>query len=259
MNEPTLLDRVLAPGGLNVAFQPIIEEDDVKVEIFAFECLTRGPIGTNLEPADVLFEYARRKGAETLLDRACCTNALATAAANLPAARITLNVHASTLSNDVSVPRHLELVASSFGFKAEQILLEIIEHTPVLDERSFLRGLEQLRKAGFPIALDDVGVAHSNYKMMIDCDPEYLKIDRYFVNGAHQDRRRAAVIESVIAFADRIGARVIAEGVETWEEHDYLRTVGIDLMQGYHYSRPMAGPTAAQWQPDETREERVAR
>ena len=249
MNEPTLLDRVLAPGGLNVAFQPIVLEDDVNLEVFAFECLTRGPIGTNLEPADVLFEYARRKGAETLLDRACSTNALANAAAALRDVRISLNLHASTLSNDASVPRHLELLADSFGVKPSNVILEIIEHTPVLDERSFLRGLEHLRNAGFPIALDDVGLAHSNYKMMIDCDPEYLKIDRYFVDGAHKDRRRAAVVESVIAFADRIGARVIAEGVETREVHDYLRTVGIDLMQGYYYARPMAGVTAAEWEP----------
>ena len=191
----TLLDKVLTPGALNVMFQPILREGAASSEVFAFECLTRGPAGTNMESSEVLFEYARRKGAERILDRACCANALAAAARTVPDDSISINVHASTLSVDSSLARDLDLMTASYGLKSSQVMIEIVEHTPVLNEREFLRSLAELRAAGFHIALDDVGLGHSNYKMMIDCGPEYLKIDRYFITGARTDRRRAAVVE----------------------------------------------------------------
>ena len=250
MTAGTLLDQVLVPGALRVMFQPILRQGHASSEIFAFECLTRGPAGTNVESSEVLFEYARRKGAERILDRACCANALAAAAETVPDGCISINIHASTLSVDSSLARDLEVMASSYGLRCSQVMIEIVEHTPVLNEREFHRSLTELRAAGFHIALDDVGLGHSNYKMMIDCGPEYLKIDRYFITGARTDRRRAAVVESVVRFAERIDSHAIAEGVETDDDYAFLRDLGIDLMQGYYFARPMSAGAAIRFAHD---------
>ena len=234
-------------------FQPILRPGDAWNEIFAFECLTRGPAGTNLESSEVLFEYARRKGAERILDRACCANALAAAASTVPHGGISINVHASTLSYDSSLARDLEVMASSYGLRCAQVMIEIVEHTPVLNEREFFRSLTGLRAAGFHIALDDVGLGHSNYKMMIDSGPEYLKIDRYFITGARTDRRRAAVVESVVRLAERIDSHAIADGIETEEDCAFMRELGIDLMQGHYFGRPMSADVAAEFARDSER------
>jgi EAL domain-containing protein (putative c-di-GMP-specific phosphodiesterase class I) len=245
----TMLDTLLAPGALTTLFQPIVHEPSRRVH--AFECLTRGPVGTNFHSADVLFEYARRKGAEGILDRACASQALVTAARELPStADVAINIHASTLGRDTGFARDLQRLAQSCGFASTRVIVEIVEQAPVLNHRDFLASLANLRAAGFRIALDDVGVGYSNFKMMIDCAPDYLKIERQFTSGAENDPPRSAVIESVAGFARRVGARVVAEGVEEESERAFLTTLGITLMQGYLYARPMSAEAASRYMND---------
>jgi EAL domain-containing protein (putative c-di-GMP-specific phosphodiesterase class I) len=96
----------------------------------------------------------------------------------------------------------------------------------------------RLRARGIGIALDDVGVGHSNYSMMLDCRPDLIKIDRYLVAGCHADPQRQAVLESIARLAPRLGARAVAEGVEEPDDLGTIRALGIDLVQGFLLSRP---------------------
>jgi len=234
----TGVDQLLAPGALSTRFQPIVTERGAERGVFAYECLTRGPADTNFARADILFEYGRLKGIEAMLDRACILQALATAT-RLGAVDLALNVHASTLARSVGFTKDLLNAATKCGFGPEQIILEIVEQAPVLNRRDFLQALDSLRAAGFRIALDDVGHGHSNFAMMLDARPDFLKIDRHFTNGASREPMRAAVVDSITAFAARAGARVVAEGVEQEEDREYLTGLGIDLLQGYLFARPM--------------------
>ncbi|HEY0789177.1 MAG TPA: hypothetical protein VGE86_11065, partial [Thermoanaerobaculia bacterium] len=92
--EPTLLDAILAPGGLRMSLQPIFAVSGSSQRVAAVECLARGPAGTNLERANVLFEYVRRKKEETAVDRACILAGLAVASSIPDAIDIDINVHA---------------------------------------------------------------------------------------------------------------------------------------------------------------------
>lgn len=241
----TMLDTLLGPGGLTTLFQPIVHEPSGRVH--AFECLTRGPEGTNFYSADILFEYARRKGAEAILDRACAAQALVTASSALPDVDVAINIHASTLGTNNGFVRDLLQLAQTCDFKPEHIIIELVEQAPVLNHRDFIASLASLREAGFRIALDDVGLGYSNFRMMIDCAPDYLKIERHFTQGAENDPLRRAVIESVAGFAHRVGARVVGEGVEEESERAFLTSLGIDLHQGYLYARPMAADAASRF------------
>jgi len=238
MTAPTMLDALLTPGVLSTRFQPIIEETDGRARVFAFECLTRGPAGTNFASADVLFEYARRMGGECMLDRACAAQALVTGSA-IADCDFSINIHASTLGRDRGFVRDLAAVARACGVDAKRIIIEIVEHAPPASRRDFLTSLCELRAQGFRVALDDVGLGHSNFKMMIDCVPDYLKVDRLFTHGAYRDPFRAAVLESVTGFARRVDTRVIAEGIEDDDDRTFLRNLGVELLQGYLYARPM--------------------
>jgi len=234
--DRSLLDVILAPGGITILFQPIFEVRGGSRQIHALECLARGPKGSNLEAADTLFEYVRRKREESLVDRACVALALR-AAREIPVGlSLSFNVHASTLGRDHGFVAFLSGTAKAEGIDPLRLTIEIVEHSPPWDGSSFLNSLAALRDIGVRIALDDVGLGQSNYKMILDCRPDYFKIDRYFVQGAHGDVYRQAVIESVLQLARRFGGRVVAEGVEDSEDLVFLTEMGIDLFQGYLFS-----------------------
>jgi EAL domain-containing protein (putative c-di-GMP-specific phosphodiesterase class I) len=228
-----LIDRVLEPGALSVRFQPVYEVTQALPACHYVEALIRGPRGTTLETPDILFEYARKKNQESAVDKACVATILC-AARRLPS-RLSLgiNVHASTLALDPEFLSFLGDTAEHEGISVSRLVIEIVEHAPPWDLAGFHNSLEGLRSIGARIALDDVGLGHSNYMMILECRPHYFKIDRYFVHGAKGDFYRQAVLTSVSQLARPFGARVIAEGVETPADLAAARASGIDLVQGY--------------------------
>jgi EAL domain-containing protein (putative c-di-GMP-specific phosphodiesterase class I) len=235
MTAPILLDQILAPGGLRPMFQPIYRLKGDERTLHGLECLTRGPRGTNAESAGVLFEYVRRKREEIIVDRSCILAAFCVARDLAPSTRLSVNAHASTLARDPAFPQFLEDSARRHGITAERLTLEIVEHGPALDVPSFSAALDELRLRRMRIALDDVGVGTSTLRMMLDCKPDYFKIDRHFVNHAQADAGKRATLEAVTHIARRVGAEVVAEGVETEDELAIVREVGIELVQGWHF------------------------
>jgi len=227
--------RTTLPKPLGTVVQPIVDTSTAVPRLHAIECLTRGPRGTRLEGALPLFEYIRSRGLETQMDRACISEALRNAA-GYPCL-ISVNVHPGTLQDGFS---HFLLNESQrWSIDPARLIIEIGEQTPCTNIQSFHRTLCELRQHGVAIAIDDVGFGHSNYKAILDSRPEFMKIDRYFVDGSAGDRTRMVVIESILKLADHFGATVIAEGVEREEDHLALRGVGIKLFQGYLFGRPL--------------------
>lgn len=233
------LNRILQPGGITPVYQPIYRAGGDALDVHGVECLSRGPKGTNFEQADVLFDYVRLKREESLVDRACIAAALR-GASGLPASlHFGVNVHASTLGRDHGFIQFLQATAAATGIDLKRITVEIVEHAPPWDGMSFLSSIEQLRQLGSAIALDDVGLGQSNFKMMLDVRPEYLKIDRYFVDGCAADPLRRAVITAIHTLAADFHAELVAEGVENETDMRALQDLGVTLMQGFHFTHPL--------------------
>jgi EAL domain-containing protein (putative c-di-GMP-specific phosphodiesterase class I) len=228
-----LIDRVLEPGSLSVRFQPVYEVTRALPACHYVEALIRGPRGTSLETPDILFEYARKKNQEGSVDKACVAAILCAARSLPPELSLGINVHASTLAMDPEFLSFVGDTAEQNGISVSRLVVEIVEHAPPWDLAAFHNTLAGLRSIGARIALDDVGLGHSNYMMILECRPDYFKIDRYFVHGAKGDFYRQAVLTSVSQLARPFGARVIAEGVETPSDLAAARASGIDLVQGY--------------------------
>jgi EAL domain-containing protein (putative c-di-GMP-specific phosphodiesterase class I) len=239
MREHRALNAILEPGAIASVYQPIMDVDGA-TRLIGFECLSRGPKGTNFESAKVMFEYVRLKREETLVDRACVAAALSRA----PRASLTLNVHASTLGRDADFPDFLCATAAANGIACDQLTVEIIEHAPPWDSLGFAGALARLRDSGMRISLDDVGLGQSNFKMILDVRPDFLKLDRYFVESCASDPDRRAVIECVANLAAHFGAQVVAEGVDSQETADALRAFGVRYMQGYLFAEPMEAEAA---------------
>ena len=231
-----LMDQILAPGGLRPVFQPIYRMVGDTRFLHSLECLIRGPRETNVECAPVLFEYVRRKRQEVVVDRACALASFCAAGRFAGEPRISVNAHAATLARDALFPDFLADAAGNQGIAMDRLTVEIVEHGPALDHKSFLKTVDGLRARGVTIAIDDVGVAASNLRMILEVRPHYLKVDRYFISRAHEDAGKRATIEAVMHIAGRLGAAVVAEGVETHEELDVVRRLGIELIQGYLFS-----------------------
>lgn len=238
MRPQTLLHEVLADGGLTTLFQPIFEYAPEGRSLFAVEALSRGPHGSNAERADVLFEYVRRKGKEIDVDRACTLAALKAAASSSLDCAISINVHATTLESDDSWVEFLRQACTTHDVPLSRLILEIVEQQKFWDERRFFRTIEQLRALNVRIAVDDVGLGYSNYRLLIEIHPEFVKIDRYFVTSSGQKPHARAAIESIQLLAERLGGSVIAEGVESDGDLRTLRSLGIRLLQGFHLAPP---------------------
>lgn len=246
----TLIQQILAKGGLSVLFQPIFTFAAGCCELFAMEALARGPKGTNAEPADVLFEYVRRKGREIDVDHACIEAVLATAGVLPAQAAISINVHAATLEQDDHFAGFLAATCAKNGIAVTRLILEIVEQQQYWDDVRFFRTLAALREAGVRIALDDIGLGYSNYRTLIEVRPDFFKIDRYFVTGSGAKDNARAAIESIVLLAGRLGGKAIAEGIESADDLRTVRELGIDLVQGFHFAEPK--PVSALMQPTTT-------
>jgi EAL domain-containing protein (putative c-di-GMP-specific phosphodiesterase class I) len=234
----SLIDDVLGVGGISILFQPIFEIVDGEQVLFALEALARGPKGSNVERADVLFEYVRRKGMEIEVDRVCIARAVAAAAGMPGSPSISINVHAATLEADSHFTSFLMETCSVHRLQPSRVILEIVEQQRFRDDRAFFRSLDELRSLGIRIALDDIGIGYSNHKMLIEVRPEIFKIDRYFITGCAENDFARAAIESIAHLASRLGGRVVAEGIESEGDYQAVSALGIDLVQGYFFARP---------------------
>jgi EAL domain-containing protein (putative c-di-GMP-specific phosphodiesterase class I) len=227
----SLLDTILDPSRLSVRFQPIFLVRGESNQVDCLEALIRGPRRTNFERADILFDYVRRKKAEPVMDRSCVA-AICDAVLNLPTEmRINVNVHAATLGHKAGFVEFFENQTKRRGLRTDRFTIEIVEHAPTCNIPELMDGITALRDLGVRIALDDVGLGQSNYRMMLDCHPEYFKLDAYFVRGLHADPKRRAVVESVATLARALGSSVVAEGVESDQDLAQLGRMGIELVQ----------------------------
>lgn len=248
MTRAATLPDLGQDGALRVAFQPIYEvRADGRRVVHSLEALVRGPRATPFESASVLFDHVRRAGQEVSVDRLCIAAIFRALVRLSSRPDVAINVHASTLGTDGFVP-FLEALAAREGVSLSRVTLEIVEHGSPCALRILKANLRRLRARKVRIALDDVGAGHSNYRMMLDCRPDIIKIDRYLVAGCHADPQRQAVLDSIARLASRLGARAVAEGVEQSEDLGTLATLGIDLVQGFLLAVPFFPPeVTATW------------
>ncbi len=230
---------ILETGGISIWFQPILELQQNSKRLYAVECLARGPVGTNLESPKVLFEYVRRKREEVTVDFICLEQALKTGGSLPYKPNLSINIHASTVVRAPHLVQFLCLKCEEYNISPSRVTLELIVNNFFHLDSGFLRVIRELHELGVKIAIDDFGVGQANFFLCLECEPDYIKIDRLIIEGCGNDPRREAVLECSLEFADRIGARVIAEGVEEMSEIKVIQRVGIDLLQGFYFSPPL--------------------
>ncbi len=125
------------------------------------------------------------------------------------------------------------------GLPAQSLELEITESMVMEDLESGLEILNQIKGLGIRLAMDDFGTGYASLSHLKRFPIDRLKIDKTFVQGVTTDRNDAALVRAIITLAHNLDVKVVAEGVETREQHDFLSNAGCDQAQGYLYGRPM--------------------
>jgi len=152
--------------------------------------------------------------------------------------KVAVNLAAGQFANDATVP-YVESTLRKYGIAPAHLGLEITEGTVMGDPDKAVASLRRLKDIGVGISLDDFGTGYSSLSYLKRFPIDVLKIDKSFVDDVTTNANDAAIALSVISLAHNLNMRVIAEGVETREQVQFLSEHGCDEMQGYFYSRPI--------------------
>ena len=159
------------------------------------------------------------------------------------------NISAKLLSSG-EFPGQLRALIQESGFAPERLIFEVTETAAVSDPVQAAGALQSFRELGVAISMDDYGTGQSTLSYLKELPLSELKIDRSFVQSAHEDRGDAALVRSTVHLAHELGLRVVAEGVEDAACLAFLRSVGCDFAQGYHIGKPMPAAALAEFLDD---------
>ena len=235
------LGAILGQDATRAVFQPVVELESGA--IVGYEALARGPAGSPLARPDALFDAARAGDLVAELDWTCRAAAFGAALdAALPASS-TLFVNVDPAALDVRCPaRHRDVQERA---AAElRVVVELTERSLTSRPAELLSAVETARARGWGVALDDIGADRRSLALMPLLRPDVLKLDL----GLVQDRptpEAAEIVAAVGAQAERTGASLLAEGVETGEHLTTARSLGATLGQGWRFGRP--GPLPARF------------
>ena len=234
------LSSILTQSGLHSLFQPIICLSERR--ILGYEALSRGPSNSPLHSPIALFAVARQAGRLSELEIACRESACRRFNEQQLPGKLFLNVSPESLLEAAHQPGRTLQLLDDFGIPPSQVVIELTEQTPTDDFELLQTALHHYRAMGFSIALDDLGAGYSSLRLWSELRPDYVKIDRHFIDGIHQDALKREFVGSILQIAKASRAQVIAEGIELPEELAVLTEMGVDLVQGYLLCRPQEHP-----------------
>jgi len=233
--EVEAIDAILERGALEIVFQPIFDVREGNA--FGFEVLTRGQ-GKLFSDAGKMFDVASQSGQVGELGRLQRTLAVKLAPGN----PLFVNIHPGEFDHpwlirpDDPIFRH-----------TDDVYLEITESAPLSYFEQCIHVLGELRKKGMRLAIDDFGAGFSNIKYISDLNPDIVKLDRELITGVKEGSRQFRLLESVVRLCKDMGAKVVAEGIETTAELVLVERAGVDFCQGFLLGRPETDPSADTW------------
>ncbi len=237
--EPVDIEEILRKGLVTPHFQPLVSLQ--RSAVVGVEGLSRGyhPESGRLIPAPALFAEADIRGLSRELDLLCRRKILTDFGLlreRFPDIILSINIDASAIEKRIW-SGYLKTQVAEAGIPSSSVVIEIVESV-VGDLRELKKFVETYREAGFLIALDDVGAGHSNLNRIPLIKPDVIKIDRYLVRQIQADFHKQEVLKSLVSMARHLGTVLVAEGVETPEEGAALLEMGLDLIQGFYFSKP---------------------
>lgn len=237
------LEEILSQGTLTPLFQPIVSLQHQQV--LGYEALIRGPSNSPLHSPINLFNTAHRHGRLAELDLLCRETVIRRFGELGLNHTLFINTSPAALLTE-DYPHGLTLkYLQQAGLSSQQVVIELTEQHPIDDYELMRDATRHYRDMGFSIAIDDLGAGYSGLRTWSELKPDYVKLDRHFMQNIHDDRQKRHFVQSMIDIARSIGCKVIGEGVEVREEYLAAQSLDLQFVQGYYFGRPTRHPQAS--------------
>jgi diguanylate cyclase (GGDEF)-like protein/PAS domain S-box-containing protein len=241
------LRRALEEGEITAWFQPVVRLEDGVVVGFEALARWRKPDGTMVSPAEFI-PVAEETGLIAALD-ACVLGLACAEAARWPGQGgrvpyVAVNVSAKKFG-DPGLLELVDRVLAETGLDPRRLKLEITEGTIMRDPAAAERSVNELAFRQVGLAIDDFGTGYSSLAYLHRFRADTLKIDRSFVGALDKSDSGLAIVRAIIGLAASLKMRIVAEGIETPQQHRILEELGCAFGQGFLFSRPVPIPELA--------------
>jgi EAL domain-containing protein (putative c-di-GMP-specific phosphodiesterase class I) len=231
-----------------VAFQPIVELTTGR--LVEYECLYRPEMPGLQTSISSVVQAAVDTGRTIELDTFIVRSILehvselqaARRAAGQPALHLAINFTPASLLAEEFEAMAFAAMVKEMGLDPRHITLECTEQQAVSEIEPMIRQVKTLRRLGFGFAIDDAGAGYASFSLIAALRPSVIKIDREIASGIARDDAKQALVEAFVSFGGRIGALLLAEGIERRADLAVLTDLGVDLGQGYLIGKPARQP-----------------
>ncbi|MCW8996128.1 MAG: EAL and GGDEF domain-containing protein [Psychromonas sp.] len=234
------LDNIIKEKKLSVYFQPIVKNKDGL--IWGYEALIRGPFNSPFHSPLKLFEAARKQGRLVELELLCRELSILQFKKLDLAGKLFLNASPETLFQPNFRSGRTLAILQKIGLDPRRVVIELTEHSPLENYEVVREALKHYKEMGFEIAMDDLGSGYSGLRMWYELRPDYVKIDRHFMCNIDSDKVKQQFVHSIKNIAQELNCKVIAEGIETETEFQFIEKIGLSFCQGYYLARPASLP-----------------
>jgi len=234
------INDIINRGLITPVYQPIFALREGT--LLGYESLSRFDHFSTISNTEQLFAQAVEYGLTAQLEMLCRRKALLRAKELKLAGRLFLNVCPSLFLSSDHLRGSTAALLDELGISRGNITFELTERTIISDYALLKRAISHYRDQGFSIAIDDLGSGYAGLKMLAELDPEYVKLSNYLIREIDSCSTKQALLESLVNFCAKIGTKVIAEGIETPAEMEYLVRSGVAFGQGYLLGRPSPDP-----------------
>jgi EAL domain-containing protein (putative c-di-GMP-specific phosphodiesterase class I) len=232
-----------------VAFQPIVELQTG--QIHEYECLFRPEMPMLPQSISSVVGAAIHTNRAIELDQFIVAAVLertgkieaASRDANRRPQRYAINLSPTSLLDPSFEASVIATMVRDAGLDPARITIECTEQQAVAEIEPMRRQVKALRRLGFGFAVDDAGAGYASFSLVAALRPSIIKIDREIAHGVAHDDAKQALVEAFVSFGARLGARLVAEGIDTRADFAMLTTMGVDFGQGYLIGRPAPQPT----------------
>ncbi len=241
-----MLYNVIGDQRVTPLFQPII--DLRNAELIGYEGSIRGPSDSLLHAPEKLLKVSREFGVAFEMEMLCWSTIVS--AFHRQSLHGVLFVKISPdaiLHNNFRMPQAPVRCLPTFELAAERIVIELSDNDfghEIVDWAALCETLRAYRANGFQIAISDLGEWYSGMKRWSELRPNYVKIDRHFIQNIDHDPVKAQFVRSVLSIADKVHTDVLADGIETQDEMAIVQGLGVQMGQGYYIGRPSLHPSA---------------
>ncbi|HTH18295.1 MAG TPA: GGDEF domain-containing protein [Magnetospirillum sp.] len=244
---PPVSPRPLAPAAdqwcnrvatLDVALQPIVNIHTGAC--YGYEALLRNVEAAGFGSIQEFFDGSHALGVLAEMELALREKALAKFVQldHWRQSKLFLNLDNRALDSRGELMRRTQRLLDAYQVDESQVAIEVSERHPFAEPDSAAAVLNLCKQAGFRLAIDDFGTGFSGLQMLYFIEPDFLKIDRFFISDIASDSKKKLFLAQIVNIAHLLGVVVVAEGVETEREYFVCKDIGCDLLQGYLVQKP---------------------